>query len=53
MGTVIISCDCRHSFQDERYGAGRRVANLKAKKEKEDREARCTVCSRVQKVKVA
>lgn len=53
MGSVIINCDCRHDFQDERYGAGRRVANLRAKIEKDEREVRCTVCGRIHKIKVA
>jgi len=40
MGTKIVSCSCRSEFQDQRYGAGKRVANLK-----EDGGTRCTVCN--------
>jgi len=37
--TKIIKCTCSHSFQDKRYGKGKRVHNETAK------GWRCTVCS--------
>jgi len=37
--TVIINCNCKHEYQDEKYGKGRRVANVTLKD-----NARCTVC---------
>jgi hypothetical protein len=37
--TRIQSCDCKHKFQDERYGKGMRVHNVTS-----DGGARCTVC---------
>ena len=42
MGTKIINCTCQHAFQDQRYGPGRRVANVT-----KDGSGRCTVCSKV------
>lgn len=38
-GTKVMACDCKHSFQDERYGKGQRVYNIGAK------NLVCTVCS--------
>ena len=38
-GTTIIKCNCKHEYQDSKYGPGRRVANYTAKG-----HARCTVC---------
>ncbi len=38
-GTAIKKCSCEHEFQDERYGKGLRVHNLK----KEGKPV-CTVC---------
>lgn len=40
--TVILPCECRHDFQDQRYGRGRRVHNVG----KEGLFARCTVCGK-------
>lgn len=40
--TKIISCDCKHEYQDKRYGAGKRVANIK-----DNGDYRCTVCDKV------
>ena len=37
---MIGSCTCHNAFQDERYGAGRRVMNKMVKGD----ECRCTVC---------
>lgn len=41
-GCDIVSCVCKHAFQDRRYGKGKRVANYTAKG-----EGRCTVCSSI------
>jgi len=43
MTTKIMKCTCKHSFQDNRYGAGNRVFNQSVR----DRaiKYRCTVCS--------
>ena len=27
--TVLVSCNCKSSFQDEKYGVGKRLANAK------------------------
>lgn len=40
-GTKIVSCDCKHEYQDKRYGQGKRVANVVSAK-----ESRCTVCGK-------
>lgn len=45
METKIITCDCKHEYQDELYGKNRRVANKVDTKDKD--EYRCTVCSKV------
>lgn len=37
----IITCTCENSYQDKKYGKGKRVANLTFKE-----KARCTVCGR-------
>lgn len=42
-GTIVASCVCRSTYQDERYGYGKRLFN-KNMKEKGKHEARCTVC---------
>jgi len=36
----IQKCNCKHQFQDERYGAGNRVYT----KRKDGTAAACTVC---------
>lgn len=40
MKTIILLCDCKHTFQDEKYGKGMRVHNISFDKKK----AYCTVC---------
>lgn len=40
---MIRSCDCKHSYQDKKYGAGRRVHN----EMKDTSKCRCTVCGTV------
>lgn len=37
--TQILSCVCKHEFQDKEYGKGKRLFNNNTK------GARCTVCS--------
>lgn len=42
-----VHCKCKHDFQDARYGAGVRVANLKTKSVKggsDSVDVKCTVC---------
>lgn len=36
----IVNCTCKHSYQDKKYGKGKRAAN----KMKADDHYRCTVC---------
>lgn len=46
-GIQIIDCKCKvgaHKFQDEKYGVGKRVANVSAKG-----ELRCTCCCKTRK----
>lgn len=43
--TIIISCKCEHTFQDELYGKGRRVHNACL-----NNKARCTVCGDVKSI---
>lgn len=40
---MIKPCNCQHSWQDEKYGNGNRVHNLRQGKT-DKREVRCTVC---------
>jgi rubrerythrin len=39
MSAKVVACNCKHEFQDEHYGKGKRLANLTGKG-----EYRCTVC---------
>ena len=39
---MIITCTCRHEYQDSKYGIGKRIAN----KMKKDGMFRCTVCKK-------
>ena len=41
--TKIITCTCKHEYQDRTYGNGKRVAN-KANKAVDGDRYRCTVC---------
>ena len=41
-GTKILLCKCKHPFQDEKYGQGKRVHNTMRKDTKN--KWRCTVC---------
>lgn len=40
-GCKIAKCLCSNTYQDEKYGAGNRVFNMKAKEGK-----RCTSCGK-------
>lgn len=41
--TVILPCDCKNQFQDERYGSGKRVHNVGAGNSP---KKTCTVCGK-------
>lgn len=43
---MIVPCTCDSAFQDERYGKGKRVANLTKKGTSGSEIHRCTVCSK-------
>jgi len=45
---MILKCNCKHDYQDKRYGPGRRVHNLCVKGGKVAH--RCTVCSNVKEL---
>lgn len=45
--TRIVKCDCKHQFQDSRYGPGMRVTTPVNKEQQQKRfVVRCTVCGR-------
>lgn len=46
---MILSCKCKHDYQDKQYGKGKRVMNSCAK-DPTGKTYRCTVCS-TEKVK--
>lgn len=52
---VLAACDCKHPFQDEKYGQGVRVHNLmnggKADAATGLARGRCTVCGKERVVK--
>jgi len=41
--TAILTCDCKHEFQDKTYGKGKRLHN-RLNNTKDTRKWRCTVC---------
>ena len=41
MASILINCNCKHEYQDNKYGNGVRVANLSNK------GWRCVVCSSI------
>lgn len=47
MGTIILVCKCRRTFQDERYGTYKRVHNVGPKDQQGRCPARRTVCGDV------
>lgn len=42
----ILSCSCKHEYQDQRYGKGKRVHTAT----KDDEVYRCTVCGKTTKI---
>lgn len=55
--TVKLPCQCKNTFQDDRYGLGIRLHNatiragtLKKENDNQFTSARCTVCSDVKKL---
>lgn len=44
--TAVIDCNCRHEYQDQQFGTGRRFANLAGGTAKDGAKWRCTVCER-------
>lgn len=44
MAVVIVKCTCEHSYQDKKYGLGKRVMNTLFGKN--SNKARCTVCGK-------
>jgi hypothetical protein len=42
--TAILSCNCKHGYQDRTYGVGKRVCNVGKTGDK----ASCTVCGKDQ-----
>lgn len=47
MSSIILSCVCRHRFQDSEYGSGQRLHNIATKGYQGRAGARCTVCGKV------
>jgi ribosomal protein L37AE/L43A len=45
MATKIMTCDCKHTFQDKTYGPGQRVYNETISKGI-NKTYRCTVCGK-------
>jgi len=45
MATTIKKCDCKHKYQDKKYGEGNRVHNTKSIV-KSGKNAKCTVCEK-------
>lgn len=46
----IKRCDCKHEFQDKKYGNGMRVMNPTGKGDKSG-DYRCTVCGKIHRGK--
>ncbi len=45
--TKIVSCDCKHEYQDQKHGKGKRVANFARNLNNKAGAYRCTVCGKV------
>lgn len=44
---AVVSCQCKHEFQDKRYGNNARLATVTQKAKSVDRSTvRCTVCGK-------
>lgn len=37
----VVNCNCKHKYQDDIYGKGKRLGNVNVKEDK----AVCTVCN--------
>jgi len=46
---MILACNCKHEYQDQRYGPGQRVHN-KCGRERTERRCRCTVCGKARDI---
>ena len=46
MSTKISACSCKHKYQDDTYGKGRRVMNVTTKQTGTQVTVRCTVCKK-------
>ncbi len=44
--TKLIKCECKHEYQDQKYGKGIRLANKTKFVHVENEVYRCTVCKR-------
>ena len=44
MATVVLTCTCKHEYQDKKYGKGNRVFNTKDPSK--STKYRCTVCKK-------
>ncbi len=47
--TRILFCSCKHEYQDQRYGAGKRVHNQTPKKPDNLGGWACSVCGKIRK----
>lgn len=47
MSIAKVKCNCKHEYQDNKYGIGNRIATLEYGKKR----ATCTVCLRKHDVK--
>lgn len=48
----IITCNCHHQYQDQQYGAQKRIANETLKSKVSDQViVRCTVCGSEQTIR--
>lgn len=44
---MIKTCDCKHDYQDEKYGKGKRVMNEKPAPKGGTIKYVCTVCEKI------
>ena len=49
-GSIVLSCTCKHEFQDKQHGKNKRVHTLSTDKggKGSSRTAKCTVCLKTQ-----
>jgi len=50
---AIIKCNCKHDFQDERYGKSNRVHNYAVAVNSKNGGWRCTVCAAIKPASAA